>query len=536
MPVAWDLLWLYDRRTARLVGFTESTYPQNPREINLPAFFGSITRNEQMDGGACSFSEMIQRGGDATSGYFCAGRSCARETTRNQGDIAGDLAATLNRNAVESLLSTRGGNFGVDLACTLERDTRPGTGSAACPGTGGGVGPDAAMLSCVTRQVARPGLEDMFCLAEATGFCSSPVDRIAKDMQMQQYAGIRIGRDCGISQGTIEGPIPVVKPKNPQAVQEARKLLQDVKDALKGLNDPVRELADAGVWDRLVEGRIAGLEQQIKAAENALNAMTELIRETLRLMKEEDDRGNSAERDRLSKLADERIKEEMRMREELDNLRASLERVRAKKEEGEKKTGSAAGIVPEGEKRCVQGAESCGGNSCTAMASAVGRALQCVINRRKAAEAEEVHDPRLCTPEVCDPMEPEGDGGRGGQCLAELDSNPAAAGVRLCWAVRCPSGEVPTVGPNGCTCGLGQFAGSTPKNPVGEMCELMRCTGGDTAQVASMQSGGSCGCAPEVGGGTQGARKIARMLPPVRSLLDLNPNVQEALLPLLPVP
>jgi hypothetical protein len=532
MPVAWDLLWLYDRRTGRLVGFREKEQPNGPREVHIPAFFGSIVRIEQLGGGACSFSEMIQRGGDATSGYFCAGQSCARETTRNQGTVA----SLPSRNSVESLLKTRDGNFSANLACALGTSDRPDRGSAACPQAGGGgTGPDSAMLSCLTRTVARPGLEEMSCLSEATGFCSSPVDRIVKDMQMQQYSGVRIGRDCAISQGTIEGPIPVVKPKPSQAVKEARQQLQDIRNALNNLDDPIQRLTDAGVWDRLLQDRIEQRERQIDAVEDAISGMDDLIRETLQLMKEADEAGDAKERQRLSELADKRIEEQQKLRDLRDWLKESLERLKKNQEESGKKTGSEAGIVEEGDKRCVRDSETCGGNTCTAMASAIGQALQCVINRRKAAEAGDVHDPRGCTPELCDPMEPEGQAGRGAQCLTDLSADPSAAIAKQCWAVQCASGQVPTVGPGGaCTCSPGEFMGSSSENPVGRMCEYMRCTGGDTAMVASMQ-GGSCGCAPEMGsGGVLQEKAIALLLPPVRSLLDLNPNVQEALLPLVP--
>jgi hypothetical protein len=435
----------------------------------------------------------------------------------------------------ELLRSTRDGNFNVDLACGLQRDSRPGAGSAACPEAGpGGVGPDSALLSCVSRQVARPGLEEMSCLAEAIGFCSSPVDRIAKDMQMQQYSGIRIGRNCGVSQGEIHLE---VKPSNPKAMKEAREKLQTINDALKNVQDPVRAFDDAGVWEKAFENAIKQNQDLIAELEKEIKDNSDDLKAALDLQADAQKAGDQAEVDRLEKVADERREKDVRLRDKLADAKEKLERLQKAQKENAHGTHAESQTEHknEGGKRCIEGAESCGGNDCTAMASAVGRALKCVITRRQQAEAGEVHDPRGCTPELCDPMEPEGNVGRGGRCLAELDANPTATGARTCWAVRCPQGQLPTVGPGGgCTCNPGEFVGVTPRNPAGEMCQYMRCTGGDNASVASMQSGGSCGCAPEGGSGGGGQKEIETLLPPLRNVLDLNPNVQTALMPLVP--
>jgi hypothetical protein len=56
----------------------------------------------------------------------------------------------------------------------------------------------ANAVHCLSQQGARPGAEGFHCLAEATGFCSNPVDRFTKDLKDSLFAGVKVGTECDI--------------------------------------------------------------------------------------------------------------------------------------------------------------------------------------------------------------------------------------------------------------------------------------------------------------------------------------------------
>jgi hypothetical protein len=71
----WHGLWLYDRRSGRVLGFRHTVKPLNENDVDLIRFYGSLANRQNLGDFTCSLSEMVQRGPDKL-GYFCAGFLC----------------------------------------------------------------------------------------------------------------------------------------------------------------------------------------------------------------------------------------------------------------------------------------------------------------------------------------------------------------------------------------------------------------------------------------------------------------------------
>lgn len=497
-PPVWHGLWLYDRRSGRLIGYSPTQQPRDENDVDLAAFYGSLGTRLNLGEYTCSFGEMIERGKTAL-GYICAGSVCqAKGPERGGGGTglpAGARMAGSSQPAGGARPTSRGGfpNLGQAFGTTVcqhpgaASDTGTGRGSSICGQGGlnvGGAMKAASMVRCLSQQVVRPGTEAFRCLAEATGQCSNPVDRIAKEMQQTTFAGVKMGRECGVGKGKgdgSDGTEDELPPLPPSPLTVAK-------------DDYAKAFVSEKTWKDALEYALRDLEAAREKEKNARGPegwpAMKAREEAEKKVKEVDKK--SVEAQKKAELANAKVKKE-EAKQKKEEEKAKKEEAKAKKEAERKEKEQEAKAKKPGKKglpACPPGTPDCGDNSCTAMEDQMGKTLTCV-GRALAGNERDPHATRVggCNPTVCDPVEPTGRGPATGKCLAALAGGPTITRTRQCWAVECAGGRMSTA--NNCCGATG--TGGTLGAPAGDtgpasMCSATRCTEG------SFPTPGQFGC------------------------------------------
>src|SRR5437899_4584679 len=134
-PAVWHGLWLYDRRSGRMVGYKPTARPRDENDVNLVSFYGSIAMRPNLGDFSCSFAEMVERG-DSPLGYFCAGSTCQQRTSGGGPTPQGSPGGSGAPAASGTSTGRTGGSF--TLAREFE-DTlcqQSGAGDSSRPGSG----------------------------------------------------------------------------------------------------------------------------------------------------------------------------------------------------------------------------------------------------------------------------------------------------------------------------------------------------------------------------------------------------------------
>jgi hypothetical protein len=489
IPLVWHGLWLYDRRSGRLIGYRPTRKPINENDVHLAQFFGSIVSRENLGRYDSSFAEMIERGGTA-QGYLSIGSICAESKESGAGKkgsswskFGGKLQSS---RSVTGQLSRAG----------LSEDTIKGTlcdespssgnnpdGSSLCGG-GGLSGPGrnwaADAVRCLSQQVMQPGEKLMRCTAEALGLCSSPVDKAVKNLQQTSFAGIRLGDNCQLTEGGgSEGGGSIAKPKT----EAQKKAEQKQKEAEAKLQ---RELAEAKKAAEAAEkARKTEEEKQAKAREASRAYAQQPTKENAAAREEANEEYSNATLDRIMAEAEYRYEEEQvyqagqKLLEAIDDLRR----------------------WPNPNKRCPIDTPDCGGNACTGMSAAV-MAVQSCFEDAAREEEREIFERE---PGVVDPNPDEGTYPGFGNCFESYDDQVSAV-HKECWAVDCGP-ESMTVMTAGGNCGCGPEITGDPSDHLTGMCATILCSDGSPTV-----RNGKCTCegGAEIGGGTFGGGTILK--------------------------
>ncbi len=519
-PPRWHGLWLYDRRSGHMVGYRPTPQPRDENDVDLGAFYGSLGSLPNLTDNTCTFGEMIERGPTAL-GYLCAGSVCQQSARQPGNGTAGAPGGGSRAGAgrFAALAQEFGNTVCQEPGAGGGADRAAGLGGSLCAQGGGlnvgGAKKAANMVKCLSQQVVRPGTEGFRCLAEATGLCSNPVDRATKDLQQATFAGVKLGRDCGIGKGSGKpGPVGGSKdddidlPPLPRLDDKLNMAKADFRfadaDFMVKQDDAFRKADDLQLArDNLKAARGPDIKPAEKAVEAAQTAY-------------------AAANKALVTASEERRKAERKVKEEETKL---AEEEKKRKAEQEKKDKQAKKPGSKGMPACPPGTPDCGDNSCTAMSDQMGQTLACSARAIAGSERDPVATrPGGCDPAVCDPVEPTGRGPATGACLASLTNDTTITRTRQCWAVECSRGRTATTN-NCCGADGGTNVGGLPGADAGPatMCSQIRCSEG------SFPTPGAHGCecresttAP--GGGQPGTPRasyaFAMRAPP--ALLDVN--------------
>lgn len=202
LPALWQGLWLYDRRTGRLIGYRPAAEPKDENDVHLPLFFASIVTRENLGRYDCSFAEMVERGA-GIHGYQCAGSICAEQARSGEDRLPSITSASANliggqRSAlglVEDVMATTTCGESKASSKNGEAETdRCGDGVR-----GNGRTWSASTVRCISEQAVHPYETQMRCLAEATGRCGNPIDSLTKGLQQTLFSGVLLGKMCGLA-------------------------------------------------------------------------------------------------------------------------------------------------------------------------------------------------------------------------------------------------------------------------------------------------------------------------------------------------
>jgi len=467
----WHGLWLYDRRSGRLLGYRPTATPRDENDVDLARFYGSLGNRQNLGDFSCSLSEMVERGADAL-GYFCAGSLCktqqagaAGERGRLAGGQPGGGRSPLSAEFETTMCRRPGAGGGAG-------DGGTGRGGSIC-GQGlalGGSTRAASTVRCLSQQVVRPGTQGFRCLAEATGFCSNPVDQLTKDLQDSLFAGVKPGSKCEIGQSnqpSTDDELPALPlPPKKTALEEARERQLDAALKVSNQNDRVKGLQDKVKKDK------ADLENAEKAKKKAADEQKAADKAAAKVKKDEDEAKKKQAEEEKKKKAEE-------------------EKKKKKQEAKPKKPGG------KGTPACPPGTPDCGDNSCTAMADQMGRAMKCAARTLNPGERDPLRTSvGGCNPTVCDPVDPTGPGPTTSRCLATMAPDTTVVTDRQCWAVDCARQRTPTT--QGC---CGRTAGPAGREtgigaPGASMCASTRCSDD------SVPTAGPFGCECRERGGT----------------------------------
>jgi hypothetical protein len=461
--VEWHRLWLYDRISGRLLGYSVVPDAVDENQVELIPFIESIVKAENLGGGGCSFSEMVGRGTDA-AGYHCNGRACGgpgnaknlAAAPQGRGSPTGRPIPTVAVPPSTQTLFTQL----QETVCNLgTADERAGNR----PGCGQGIGAEIAgstrstnMINCVSAQIARPGTEGFACLAELTGRCSNPAAGITKELRQTTFAGIKMGRDCGVASGSGDPLADAVK----AAADAAR-----AAGAAQAAADVLRKAADEAHWKPIDEGMRF-------------------------LTSKREERGTNAEEAAKAEALLKAAQEAEAKAQEAERRAAAA---KAEKEKKQKEL-EAATKKATGGKRCVADDMKCTDNDCTAMGRWTKAALECA-RKTIAPDERDAYRPtsKGCDPRYCDPMDPARPGQQGRRaCFGDTNDNTVEQLSRLCWSVRCADGQVATARNGQCTCSdPGMMAAGTQAsaNP----CAQIRCAEG-SPHIVNRQ----CSCEGEL--------------------------------------
>jgi hypothetical protein len=480
--VEWHRLWLYDRVSGRLLGFRPVAAAVDENQVELIPFIQSITHAENLGGGACSFSEMVGRGTDA-DGYHCNGRACggpskvrdlgpAPAGRPSGGSSAGRPSPTASLPPSTETLFTQLQETVCNLGTADERaGNRPG-----CGGTGAEIAGSMRstnMIQCVSAQIIRPGTEGFACLAELTGRCSNPAGGLTKELRQTTFAGVKMGRDCGVASGSGD---PLADARD-AALDAARAAV-----AARAEADLLRAAADEARWkqyDEAMRFMTAKREERGTDEEEAAKAGA-----AIREAREAEAKAREAE-----KAAREALQKALEAEAKAREAERKAREAKAEEEKKQKEL-EAARKKASGQKRCVADDMKCTDNDCTAMGRWTKSALDCA---RKAIAPEQRDayrpSPLGCDPRYCDPMDPARPAGQGRTaCFGDTNENTTEQLSRLCWSVRCADGQVATARNGQCVCsepGMTATGTEASANP----CAQMRCAEGSPHLVD-----GHCSC------------------------------------------
>ena len=463
IPAVWHGLWLYDRRSGRMLGFRHTVFPADENDVDLRRLFDSIASRRNLLDGSCSLAEMVLRGA-TTTGYFCAGTTCRR--TAENGEPAP--------------------HDGTDEICDATVGGSGGSGaSGGLCGDGlqvAGASEGAKAVRCLSAQVVRPGTAGLSCVAEATGMCSDPVSRLVKKVSSQAYAGAIPGKLCRLAA------------KDDRASQ--------AWDRYEGAAAAARERYDENV--DVAKRAVAGVVADYATARAAWDKTSAAVA-----------RGEMTKEDEKAAYDAERAAAEY-MYKVIEEARVAVEEFAKQRDKALQAAQQARNAETEGgSARCAQ--EDTCGNACSAVSQAMLRTLSCVNSALDPPQRDPygTHADG-CNPTICDPVDsPSGSGAR--MCLSGVDELPTARVARGCWTMRCANNQVASRGTDDlCSCSAASnWSLTNLRNP----CELMRCTGdgtGGAGLIVGATFGTGCACLPvdTVTLSTQGRPDLGGMLSP----------------------
>lgn len=512
-PARWHGLWLYDRRSGRLIGYRETLKPADENDVNLGQFFQSIVEPENLGDYGCSFAEMVERGAGSL-GYFCGGSTCRQETRPASGGVSAGRSPW--RRSDRAVDTTVGGMTNLDViygraVCDAGADGRDPSGATPKCGSedryGGNRAADA--VRCLSEQVVRPGTEGFHCLAESGGRCADPGGKLIKDLQLTSFAGIKVGPKCTLSVGMGD-----VK----QAEWEAEKLRKEREARQKEidrLKEVIQKMDDAMAEDKALQ---EGFDDDAARAFDSYKEAKKAAEETGRDPNTDPDVQEAYQR------AQEAARKAAEAREATNSTRRTAAALQAKaledlkkkeKEDAEKrkeedKKKQQAG-KDGGNKRCDRDNPNC--DSCTGMSQAARDTLGCIEAALSEAQQDPLGGHGGCDPLRCDPIEPDPGASGSRACFEVIANDPVAATSKFCWAVQCAQGQTPATGPNGCSCRVG--GGSlqpTQTGGVQNFCAQMHCSEG-----SPVYQNGRCSCGGEgtTVGGAIGTNRGGLGGPPV---------------------
>jgi len=487
VPAMWQGLWLYDRRSGRLVGYRVTANPQDENDVHLGMLLASVVSRENLGKHDCSFAEMIERG-VTEQGYLYAGSICSEAKQSSLGPARRERApSTGTPQAVGSYarqLSQAGFSKEVVGATLCNQEVSGGRGG----GNGGrlcgngvtGLGRNWAsdVVRCMSQQIVRPGEKTMRCMAEAMGLCSNPVDKATKELQQALFAGVRLGKNCQISAGMGD-----LKEKEweRQELEFLRWMVEYTRLQAELAQDKAEK---AWEWLEYQEAQAKEASEAYEAA-LALGGPEALEVQVLRTKAEE-------EQDVLETVKElfDRAMQEMR--------KADVKYLLAQQKEKEHREKEISN--PDQQKRCPPDTPECGGNNCTAMSSAVMQTLRCFEQQESQQELEMFER----QPGVIDNLEPDNPKTAGwARCLGAFE---AVSGVqKQCFAYDCGPRDVTGLTAQG-TCGCGSvIVGEGTNDKLRGACSHINC--GDGAPVAR---NGVCTCSGGGGLGPGGTGPIPK--------------------------
>jgi len=463
LPVFWHGLWLYDRRSGRLIGYRPSLNPQNENEVHLGAFFTSIILRENLGNFDCTFAEMVERG-LGTQGYVCAGSLCVQsdssaskqnpaqtlerwrnQASRTNGAPLGTVgfSAEVTANTICGQTGGAGGRNG---------NTDGGTG--ICGNGVSGLGRDwaARVVDCITSQVVRPGMKQMRCVAEAMGLCSDPVDKLVKELQETTFAGVKTGRNCGLAKGA-NGSSPT-----PWDTYQA------TRDAADKAYDRMNQLLQQTMHDKVQD-----LIDSQKARDAAAKAYQ--------------DDPTDANKQALDKAEAQVDSDEDEVNDYQDYIRQTLEAEAKKRDERKQQAEDTYNQQTGSNKRCPPDTPDCGGDDCTAMSRAMAETMKCFEDDALREDIDSFGQ----QPGVTDPVEPDNTNAPSWtRCLSGFNDDLSLP--KQCWAYDCGAGGRTGFTAGGlCSCDV-QVEGE-PRETLAGTCDQINC--GDSRPVVK---DGRCTC------------------------------------------
>jgi hypothetical protein len=463
-PAQWMALWLYDRRTGRMVGYGAGDGRRaDENTVDLGAFWRSITSSTNMGDMSCSFSEMIERGA-LTDGYACLGSGCserqsevkaARWPTTNHlfrrvahgAKADGAFAHLSDDNCKEGRAGGDGGGSG-----------NGGAGGCRNAKSFGGRTRLKATIECVTSAIVSPSKTQMKCMLEATGYCSDPVGGGVKVQGWTPLPGIKANPKCAKSASNTEDEEKKKKEKAEKEKKEKEeqekkeKEEQEKKDAAAKKAEEDHQRAKAEADAKAKAAAEARFEADTKKDEyegkafvlEAIGSMLPPPLEAIAMIHAKDalaeDKANAEAADALADaLAIEAAVLEERRLHAYDRMVEAQEAAWTKIPKKKKKGGGE-------ERPCPPDMLDCGNDDCSGMADAARRVSECLeqsFEKPAGRGGDGVTDPS--------PLDDES-AGAWTKCLSFTSVMPNLE--KNCWAAHCPASEVTQLAPTGrCECG-----------------------------------------------------------------------------------
>lgn len=527
LALLWHGLWLYDRVTGRMIGFTANAAAADENFVALDLLWPSLTSTMNLGDNNCSLAEMVQRG-PGPNGYQCLGYTCATESGSGLDPNLRTTASAFRFSRLQS--PTDKDVFMQSLSgCSQSgADPRTGAGGNLCAaGAASSVAGRAAKeVRCVSKTIVQPGTEAMQCLSEVTGRCSNPVQQLTKELRQTTYAGVKLGKDCLIGAGKKDGK----KPDDKKSEEEKKKQQEQKRQ------EEERKKQEEEARRQEAEKKIEEWKEQLKKAAEARQKADEEAKKAAAARQASDEAASRMKEQKVANdayirawndfknawEAEQKAKDQMTLylAEEQDRLQHANDLVK-------QLTGGKQNPV------CDPG-EGCPNNDCTGMASAMDKAMECT--GKKLADKQQLlsQGPGSCDPTVCDNFEPGKKESRGWEaCIFQMDNAVKDAANRQCWMTRCANNETAILMNGRCTCNSALTNSGAVGGGLRTMCEYALCTG-DAAlgQGSTARSGGSNmagwlngGCSCGVPNGMTGAG--AGITPPKLVTLPPAPTFSE---------